>query len=120
MVWLLHLNDKKIDFFARAKIFVLLIDVDFEKWLKLKDVIMISFQKSNEFNTLLRREGVQGQKLWKLDFQIKGNPKGPLRGPTLWSGFEAPEARPLGTGVVATPFCPPIRAQKIEIGNCAV
>ena len=41
--------------------------------------------------------GVQGQKSWKHDFEITGDPKVPPSGSTFWSGFEAPD-------LVATPF----------------
>ena len=34
--------------------------------------------------------GVQGQKNWKHDFEIAGDPKGSLSGSTFWLGFEAP------------------------------
>ena len=34
--------------------------------------------------------GVQGQKVWEHDFEITGDPKGSRRGPTFWSGYEAP------------------------------
>ena len=37
----------------------------------------------------LLRVGVQGQILWEHDSEITGDPKGPLCGPTFWSGFEA-------------------------------
>ena len=36
--------------------------------------------------------GVQGQKSWKHDFEITGDPKGPPSGSTSWSGFEAPDS----------------------------
>ena len=36
-------------------------------------------------------EGVQGQKLWEQDFEIKTEPKAPKRGPTFWSDFKAPD-----------------------------
>ena len=49
--------------------------------------------------------GVQGQKSWKHDFEIIGDPKGPPSGSTFWSGFEAPGCR-------ATPF---FRAQKFKM-----
>ena len=32
----------------------------------------------------------QGQKSWKHDFEITGDPKFPPGGSTFWSGFEAP------------------------------
>ena len=35
--------------------------------------------------------GVQGHKLWEDDSEITSDPKGPLRGPNFWSGFEAPD-----------------------------
>ena len=34
---------------------------------------------------------IQGQKLWEHDSEITGDPKAPLRGPTFWSSFEAPD-----------------------------
>ena len=38
----------------------------------------------------------QGQKSWKHDFEITGDPKFPPGGSTFWSGFEAPVGqRPL-------------------------
>ena len=38
----------------------------------------------------------QGQKSWKHDFEITGDPKCPPVGSTFWSGFEAPVGqRPL-------------------------
>ena len=38
----------------------------------------------------------QGQKSWKHDFEITGDPKCPPGGSTFWSGFEAPVGqRPL-------------------------
>ena len=36
--------------------------------------------------------GVQGQKSWKHDFEITGDPKGPPTESTFWSGFEAPDS----------------------------
>ena len=33
--------------------------------------------------------GVQGQKSWKHDSEITGDPKGPPIGSTFWSGFES-------------------------------
>ena len=36
--------------------------------------------------------GVQGQKSWKHDFEIAGDPKGSLSGSTFWLGFEAPNS----------------------------
>ena len=36
--------------------------------------------------------GVQGQKSWKHDFEITGDPKGPTSGSTFWLGFEAPDS----------------------------
>ena len=35
-------------------------------------------------------EEVQGQKSWKHDFEIAGDPKGSLSESNLWLGFEAP------------------------------
>ena len=40
----------------------------------------------------LRGEGVQGQKSWKHDFEITGDPKGLPSGSTFWSGIEAPDS----------------------------
>ena len=40
----------------------------------------------------LRGGGVQGQKSWKHDFEITGDPKGPPSGSTIWWGFEAPDS----------------------------
>ena len=38
----------------------------------------------------------QGQKSWKHDFEITGDPKYPPGGSTFWPGFEAPMGqRPL-------------------------
>ena len=36
--------------------------------------------------------GVQGQKSWKHDFEITGDPKVPPSGSTIWWGFEAPDS----------------------------
>ena len=36
--------------------------------------------------------GVQGQKSWKHDFEITGNPKGPFSGSTFWWGFKTPDS----------------------------
>ena len=55
---------------------------------------------------LIFKEGgcwVQGLKIREHDFEITSDPKGLQGGPTVWSGFEAPD--------------PPKRAPKIEIGN---
>ena len=35
---------------------------------------------------------LQGQKSWKHDFEIIGDPKGPTSVSTFWSGFEAPDS----------------------------
>ena len=39
-------------------------------------------KKFNEF---------QGQKRWKHDFEMTGDPNGPPSGSTFWVGFEAPD-----------------------------
>ena len=41
----------------------------------------------------VRGRGVQGQKSWKHDFEITGDPKGPPSGSTFWSCFEAPDSK---------------------------
>ena len=56
--------------------------------------------------------GDEGQKFWEYNSEITGEPKGPLRGSTFWSGFEAQYPY-----VPATTFFPQIGAQKIEIRN---
>ena len=39
----------------------------------------------------LFKEGVQGQKSWKHNFEITGDPKGPPSGPTFCIGSEVPD-----------------------------
>ena len=47
----------------------------------------------NKINNGLRGGGgVQGQESLKHDFEITGDPKGPLSWSTFWSGFEAPDS----------------------------
>ena len=42
-------------------------------------------------NIFLYFRGVQGLKVWEQDYKITSDSKGPQRGPTFWSGFEAPD-----------------------------
>ena len=55
--------------------------------------------------------GVQGQKSWKHDFEITGEPKGPPTGSNFWWGFEAPDSYGYLWGHA------PFLGQKIENGN---
>ena len=52
---------------------------------------------------------VQGQKIWKHDLEITGDPKVPPSGSTFWSGFET------------TPYLGPKKskmANKAQTGIC--
>ena len=53
--------------------------------------------------------GDQGQKCWKHDFDITGDPKGPPSGSTFWWGFDAPDSYGWGRA--------PFQGQKIENGK---
>ena len=55
--------------------------------------------------------GVQGQKSWKHNFEITGEPKGPTGGSTFWLGFEIPDPYGYLWGHALS------GAQKIENGN---
>ena len=53
---------------------------------KYSKIVMFPPYLVNE--NLFEGEGVQGQKSWKHDFEITGDPKGPPSRSTFWSGFE--------------------------------
>ena len=59
--------------------------------------------------------GVQGQKSWKHNFEIIGDPKGPTSGSTFWLGFEVPD--PYGDLLGHAILIGPNRTQKIKNGN---
>ena len=71
--------------------------------------------KYRRFVILSALRGAQGQKSWKQDFEITGDPKSPPNGSTFWLGFEAP-------GICgATPFFRHLqsRPKKSKITNKA-